>query len=485
MANSARRMVTAAVNCARNSMAGDRRDLACQALLNVQGLLQTYGFAHNLDMALLNLYLSKLLEDLTRSERQNRENSVIAIAVSCLGERFEVILPEIQDRESVFLASSLKKMLRNDLSSGSYQIRTHCLDLQTEYHEHLYDCGEVRTAIRTIFEWCRNLVQKNRRTFNQVGARLPFHAWNRIYAARLLYCSSIFGISSFDSLIQSTETFGQVPICKHGIKPLMLDTPLALAVISESLSGSGSEKTGRRLFGSRFGDYLLREFTASIHNWPARGPDFARAYLSQMDDIPTAPNQRVAMAGAGSDFLRELIVAAFRTRKSSLAIDRTSLSEAALLAYSSLVTLGTSAPRNSIASSFHSSINSIRSSMSLDTKRTLLQMRETRDRMRRPISMLSTWSKKTSSSTAMSIDSQGSSSFEKVTGMPAYSPDFDVAQENYSEDLDDEDLMTLDRIDEELDDVDLYNNPSNQEHRVTRADRYTYLHQDTFMTDET
>jgi hypothetical protein len=97
--------------------------------------------------------------------------------------------------------------------------------------------------------------------------------------------------------------------------------------------------------------------------------------------------------------------------------------------------------------------------MSWETKRTLAQMLETRDRLRRPRSMLSTWSKNTSSSTAMSIGPHESSIFEKVTGMPSSCPDVDVAEIPYSRALENGDLMVIDRIDEEMDDVDMYNHP--------------------------
>ncbi|KIW91283.1 uncharacterized protein Z519_08179 [Cladophialophora bantiana CBS 173.52] len=208
-----------------------------------------------------------------------------------------------------------------------------------------------------------------------------------------------------------------------------------MAAISEGFLRSGAEKTRRRLLGSRVGDYL-QEST-----------------FSRMDDIPTAPKGPEAINGASSVLVKEYIVAAFRTRKSSLRIARTSFSESDLLAYSSVHILGDSISRNSIAGSFHSSINSIRSSLSRDTKRTLAQMLEIRDRLRRPKSMLSTWTKTSNSSTAMSIGSHGSNSWEKVSGMPPYCPDVDMTEDPSSRALENEDLMVIDRIDEEMDDV--------------------------------
>ncbi|EXJ71498.1 uncharacterized protein A1O5_05306 [Cladophialophora psammophila CBS 110553] len=448
--NSTRCMVTAAINCARNSRPGRRGEMAYQALLNVQTLLQAYGFAYRLDMTLLNLYLSYL-------SKKDPKYTALDMAVSCFGERFAVILPEVQDREHVFitssLASSLKEMLRDGLPSGTWHISSRCLELQAEYHEHLSDCEEVRTAMRTILEWCKTFVERNRRTLNKAGACSPIAAWSRVSAAWVLYCSCVFGISSFDSLVQNTESICHVPLCTHGVKPLKLDILLALAVICESFLRSGAEKTRRLLLGPRFGDYLQGEINASITNWPARGPDIVGVYLSRMADIPTAPKCPEAISGASSVLVKEYIVAAFRTRESSLRIDRTSFSESALLAYSSLHILGDSISRNSIADSFHSSINSIRSSLSWDTKRTLAQMLEIRDRLRRPKSVLSTWSKNTNSSTGMSIGSHGSNSFEKVSGMPSYCPDVDMAEDPYSRALENEDLMVIDRIDEEMEDV--------------------------------
>jgi hypothetical protein len=173
MDNSARRMVTAAINCARNSRPGCRGDIAYHTLLNVQSLLQAYGFAYNLDMSLLNLYLSNMQKSSKISKSQHPKDTALLIAVSSFEERFEVILPEIQDREYISMASSLKGMLKDGLTSGTSHMSAWCLELHVADHEHLSDCGEVRTAMRTILEWCKAFVKKNRRTLNEVGARSP------------------------------------------------------------------------------------------------------------------------------------------------------------------------------------------------------------------------------------------------------------------------------------------------------------------------
>ena len=453
MDNSTRRMVTAAINCARNARLGRREYIAHCILLEIKGLLLAYDFAYNLDMALLNLYLSNLQRSSLNPKSQESKYTALHIAVSCLRQRFEVVLPEIQDREYIFMAISLKEILRDGhdgLPSCYDHSMSRSLELQVADHEHLSNCEEVKKAMRAILDWCKSFVQKHRGTLNKVGARSPIEAQSRRSAAWVLYCSCVFSISSFDTLVQSTELICQVPLCTHGNKALRLDTLLALAVISENLLGSGTEGIGRRLSGSRFGDYLHGEIKALINNWATWGPGFVTAYLSRIDNIPTAPKCPEAMSEAISVLLREYIVAAFRTRESSQRIDRTSLAESALMAYSSIAVSGRRISRNSTAGSFHSSINSIRSSMSWDTKRTLAQMLETGDRLRRPMSLVSTWSRNTSSSTAMSIRSQASNSFAKVSGMPSYLPDVDMTDNPYSAALDNGDLMVIDRIPEEM-----------------------------------
>jgi len=322
--------------------------------------------------------------------------------------------------------------------------------MHVTYYNHLFDCGEARTALRTILEWCKAFAKKYRRTLNKVGARSPISAWTRAHAVWVLYCSCIYAISSFDLLVQSTESICQTPLCPHGVKPLKVDMLMALAVICDSFLSSGIEKTRRRLFGPRFGDYLETEIDTTLNAWPRQGSHIIRLYLLRSNTAPAARESPEVMSGARSVLVKEYIVAAFRTRESCRKIDRTSFSASASLAYSSIRLSERSTSRSSFASSFQSSINSIRSSMSLDTKRTLAQMLETRDRLQRPWSMVSTWSKNTSSSNAMSIGSQGSNSFEKVTGMPLHGPDIDVAEIPNLWAPEDGDLMAIDRIDEEM-----------------------------------
>ncbi|OAP63312.1 hypothetical protein AYL99_02539 [Fonsecaea erecta] len=454
--SSVRSMVTAAINCARNYKPGRKGNIAHHALLEVQGLLEKYGFGHNLDIAVLNLYLSNLRRHPTSSESPiPPKETALRLAVSCVGERFEVILPEIQDREILFIMSSLKEMLRDGLPRGTLYMSSRCLEAQVAHHDHLFECGEAGKAMRAILQWCEAFVEMNRRILNKVGARSPTFAWSRVSAVWVLYCSCVLVISSFDSLVQAAESLCPLPLCSHGVKPLNVDTLLALAVICESFLSSGNETTWRRRIGSRFGDYLLAEINTTINNWHTRGPDLVRLYLSRTDNIPSAPGRPDPRSTAPSTLVKEFIVAAFRSREPSPSIGRTSFSVAASLAYSSLRIPGQSVSRNSLAGSFHSSINSIRSSMSWDTKRTLAQMLETRDRLQRPWSMLSTWSKNTSSSKAFSIDSQGSNSFERVTGMPL-DPLADLAEEAHPGGLENTDLMMIDRIDEEMDDVEMY-----------------------------
>ncbi|OAL32759.1 hypothetical protein AYO22_00233 [Fonsecaea multimorphosa] len=458
--SSVRCMVTAAINCARNSSPGARAEIAYETLLNVQPLLQAYGFAHNLDGALLNLYLSQLQYHSAFAELQDPKETALRLAVSCIGERFEVILPEIQDREYLWIISSLKRMLRDGLPSGTWHMASRCLEPHVAYHNHLFDCEEARMALRTILEWCKAFVKKHRHTLTRVGLRSPGSAWTRVSAVWAMYCSCVLAISSFDLLVQNTESIYQVPLCPHGVKPLKLDVLMALAAICQSFLSSGIEKSRRRLFGPLFGDYLETEINATLTAWPTQSSEIIRLYLLRMDDIPTAPEGTQVMSGVPWFLVEGYIVPAFRTRESSQKIDRTSFSGSALLAHSSIRSSGHSTSRNSFASSFQSSINSIRSSMSLDTKRTLAQMLETRDRLHRPWSVLSTLSKNTSSSAAISIGSQGSNNFERLTGMPSTSPDVDLAENANLWAPEDGDLMAIDPTFGETDDVEMANNPT-------------------------
>jgi hypothetical protein len=163
------------------------------------------------------------------------------------------------------------------------------------------------------------------------------------------------------------------------------------------------------------------------------------------------------MSEPSSVLVKEYIVTPFRTRPSSRNIERTAFSESAMLAYSSFRLSGPSIARNSIAGSFHSSVNSMRSSMSWG--RTITQMLEMRDRLRRPDSGHSSWGQKARSSIAVSIDSHGRT-FEQVTGMPANGPDIDVSEKNILEHMETGDSVMIDRIDEETDELSLINDPS-------------------------
>jgi hypothetical protein len=445
--NQARRMVTAAINCVRNYRHGLQAQAAHQMMAYVRAFLHEHGIVRKLDLALLELYLARLPREFTKLQSLDPETTALEIAVVCSGEPFEVIMPEIHHREHLFIATSLKAMQTKAMQGcshlfNSFHASARCIELQTACLEDPPDaCKVFQAAMKSILQWCGAFVGKNRRSFNKIGTRLPVTNASRVFNTTwtLVYCCFLVGNSIFESLVPNTESHCQEQLCTHGFRLCKLDTPLALAVICETIVNSAYEKTSRRFLPPRLGDYFYDEIDSTVHNWLTRSPTLIRNYISRMTDALTAPEI----------LTRKYFATVFLMRKSPPPVSHELFSKSAFLAYSSLQRHGDSTLRTNRPGSFNSSINSIRSSMSLDTKRTLGEMIETRNRLRRPWSMISS---RTNSSAALSIRSQGSNSFEKVTGMPSHS-DVGVARAAYAEDIEGAEPIAIDRIDEEMEDV--------------------------------
>lgn len=427
--SSARSMITAAINCARSFVPGRRIVVAGHILSHVKSVLQKFSYTCSLDMALVDLYLSNVQKISESPESRCTKAAPLASALSYIGAGFRVILPEIQDREHIFIANCLKRTLGTRVANH-FQPTPHSLEglLERASEEHLLVCKEVRTAMRTLLECCKTFARRKRGALNKTGAGLPIEFQTRECAVWLFYINCICGISHFDSLVQCADSVCLGPLCRHGSKLLRIDTLLALAVISESLLKSGTEKSWYQHPATRTGDYVQAEIKALLSNWHKRGPSLIGTYLSRTIEIPMWPTSLEVSNKTGSVMVTETIKTIFTLRNSSR--------------------------RSSTTGSFRSSINSIRSSMSWDTKQNF----ELRDRLRRPMSMLSIRSKKSHTSNTMSIASYGSDGFERVTGMPSSDPSDEVEISCWS-DLANEHVAVIGGIAEDVEDVEMHDYP--------------------------
>lgn len=440
-----RRMVTAAINCIRNSRHGKRRNIADLVLLYVRDHLVTHGPACDLDLALINLYL---LNDSPTSWYVDRKQDTMLLALcsSMYGnpESFKVIRPEIQDREKIFMTRSLGKLVK--------QFRPDALmfrhSLQRLFPQCIPDCEWLRAAFQDVLESCRTFVEKHRHSFNKIGDCFRTDAQSHTVAVWTFYYFYVRSISSFDYLVQTTSGFRSVRISGQD-QTLGCDTLLILAVISESFLTSGTEKTRFRSLGPRFGDYIQGEIKALVLKWPKRGYDLAASYLTRIYHIPDGHELSMVSSETSPDVLRAYVGRTLRRSGYLDIIYPSPLVKSLLFEQLSHDILEGDASQKSTAGSSRSSLNSIRSSMSWGTK----EMIETKNRLRQRFSTMSNWSRTTGSSNAMSIDSHGSNSFERVTGMRWSLPDEDTNGTLEGRN-DQNEALWIDRIDEEMEDVD-------------------------------
>lgn len=451
-----RYMVTATVNCARTCRTGRRQEIAQQIIEQSLATLLKQRLANSLESALLKLYLSNLLEICAlRQVSQRHQNDALGMVVGCGEANFSILLPDIQDREYLFMAQTLEQQaLRsffgdNDLggSGALSSLYLNTIERKIADPKHLLNCEDMTLAFETLLNWYKDVIRRNRIILDSAGGPLRATFSFRAPAAWLLYCFCVCE-TSIDPTIQNKLEIFQVPLCTHGSRRLRLDTPLALAVITENFWPFSTDRKKGHSIGPSFSSYCTGELDAILRNKTTRCRDIITAYLSRIQNLPATSKGLNPLGGASSILVKEVVKAAVQAIQSLSQIDYKELTQGLSKAFLSPEVPERSSRPTSGEGSIRSSLNTIRSSMSIDTK----QIVEMKVRLRQSTSMLSIRRKDSSRSNASSNSLRWSDSFEGVTGMPASGP---AAADLAGESVRYRDTMMVERIDEEMHDVDV------------------------------
>lgn len=446
---SIRKVVTATVNCARACMPGRQEEIAKQMLGEAISLLTKLGFGESLDSALLHLYLTNLVKPVHLWKPQYLAEPDSVEAVDCGVASFTLLLPEIQDREYMFMAQCFEATAlryfsrRFDRPNGSAIFFGNITEQKLAGPKHLRECEDVTRAFTSLLHWCKEVIRRNRRTLDEAGCLLPATVFSLLPAAWVFYCCCVFEIFIINPAVQNEPAAFRMPICSHWNRELMLDAPLALAVITESFCSA--ETTTQRIIGTEFSGQCMGQIDEILHNRLTRCQDIAGAYFSRITALPQV-NEGLDLSGSARAILvKDFVVKAVRGRHSPSRVGNPTGTRTAATVFPSPEVSRGDSPRSSIECSIRSSLNTIRSSMSLDLK----QMVELKQRLRRPTSFSSIRSKDTTNSHATSTNPRDSDTFESVTGMPSCGPVAELGLESTRY----KDTVTIERIDEEMHDA--------------------------------
>ena len=417
---SLRMVVTATVNCARACMPGRQEEIAKHILQEAISLLTKLGFSRSLDSALLHLYLGNLIPPVRSRKPRELEQPELVEAVDCRAASFTLLSPEIQGREYLFIAQCFEATALRYFSpgfdgpNGSATFFGNTSWQKFAGSEHLRECDDVRRAFTSLLHWCKEIIRTNPRTLDEAGRMLPATVFSLLPAAWVFYCCCVCEIFIVSPAIQGGLAAFRKPICSHWSRKVMLDVPLALAVITESLCSA--EIATQRVIGTDFSGQCMEQIDAILQNRVTRCRDIAGAYFSRITALPRVNKGLDLSDSARAIILKDFIVKAVQDRRYTFQGGNPTVTPTAATVFPSPEVSQRNSPRCSMECSIRSSLNTIRSSMSLDLK----QMVEMKRRLRRRTSFSSIRSKDTTNSNPTSINLQDT--FEDVTGMPSSGP---------------------------------------------------------------
>jgi hypothetical protein len=446
------RIATAAINCARTCRSSLQQGIAQQLLGRVLETLMERGLGYSTDSALLHLHLSVILKSSQKQRSRDHEDAAIRTLADLKETSFAVIATDIQDRESIFMATAFKQISVNGVLIDSwYTTLPHPrknIEQKVRHSDHLSRCEDLVERVRTLLLQCRYFISTNHFILDKAVGPLSQTVDFQVSAAWLFYCYCASELSPIDSPILLEQQIFQSMSCRHEGRQFWFDTIPALSIITETFL---SLKTKWRYSGPRFSSLCIGAIEA-ILDTTAKYEDISKAYVSRLGHLLEGPYGITVTPATSSVLVKPLLKqyitgTVLAAHQPGFVTKFTMLSQTISKVYQSQQPLATKSSRTSIAGSVQSSINTVRSSMSFDTK----LMLGLKFRLRGRHSQLSIRSKDTRSSKAASTHSYEEDSFENVTGMPGMHPPVSSFEHR--------DTIIVEPIDEEDTDIDMQDAP--------------------------